>query len=165
MVSELPPRQVFVMPPPESSTLQPELGIAEVVEAVIVAVPIETPVTKPPGEVTVATVGSELDQLMLSPLILLWLPSEYMPVATSWVVPLAAIMGAAGVMNIEPRVGPLKKLPLQPCRNADANRATAMASTRRPRTRVGRRSPAPLGNSPRLPLDELSVPRNWFLLP
>jgi len=104
-VSELALRQVFVMPPPEMSTLQPELGIVSVVEAVIVAVPIETAVTKPPGEVTFAIVGSELDQLTESPLTVCWLPSEYMPCTASWTVRLVAIVAEAGLMYVVLRVG------------------------------------------------------------
>lgn len=159
-VTELPPRQVFVMPVPETLTLQPELGSSETVEAVMVAVPIETPVTNPPGEVTVAIVGSELDQVVLSVLILLWFPSEYMPYAASWLVPLVAIVGEGGVMYIELRVGPLKKLPLQPDRNVATHRATAAVSTRRPRSPIGRRPLPPDADSPWLLLKELTVPQN-----
>jgi len=86
-------------------TTQPVPGmVAEVVE-VMIAVPAETPVTSPPGEVTVAIVGSELDQLTESPPIPCWLPSEYLPNTASWAVLLVAIVAEAGLMYVELSVG------------------------------------------------------------
>lgn len=64
----------------------------------MVAVPVATPVTSPPGEVTVATVSSEVDQPTLDPWIVFWLPSEYVPVAISWTVLLTETVAEAGVM-------------------------------------------------------------------
>ena len=75
------------------------------VVAVIVALPAEAPVTKPPGEETVAIVGSELDQLTESPLTSCWLPSEYMPCTASWTVLLFASVADAGSMNVVLREG------------------------------------------------------------
>lgn len=43
---------------------------------VMVAVPVATPVTSPPGEVTDAMVSSELDQPTWVPVTTFWLPSE-----------------------------------------------------------------------------------------
>ncbi len=156
IVSVPPAGQLFEKLPPETTTWQPELGMVVVVVAVIVAVPTETPVTKPPGELTVATVVSELDQLTLSPLISLWLPSEYMPCAASWAVLLVAIMVTGGLMYIELREGLMKKP--QAAMNADTNRAAATVITSRSRTRAGRGSPGPEENSPRLPSEELPAP-------
>ena len=126
------------------------------VVAVMVAVPTETPVTKPPGEVTVAIVVSELDQLTLPLLISLWLPSAYLPYAANWAVLLVAIMAEGGLMYTVLREGLMKK-PAQATRNADRNRPTVTVSTSRLRTRVGRCSPVPEENSPRLPSKELPV--------
>jgi len=63
----------------------------------MLAVPEATPVTSPPGEVIVATVVSEDDQLTVSPEIGFWLPSEYEPVADNWTVLLTATVDEAGV--------------------------------------------------------------------
>jgi hypothetical protein len=49
----------------------------------MVAVPMETPVTDPPGEVTVATEVLELDQPTEDPEIVPELLSEYLAVAVS----------------------------------------------------------------------------------
>jgi len=83
--------------PTETTVWQPEPGIVAVVVEVMVAVPTATPVTKPPGEVTVAIVGSELDQLTEPPPISFWLPSVYMPCTTSWTVSLIAIVGPSRI--------------------------------------------------------------------
>jgi hypothetical protein len=64
----------------------------------MVAVPVATAVTSPPGELTVATVSSELDQPTADPVIAFWLPSEYVPVAVSWTVLFTATVAEAGVM-------------------------------------------------------------------
>ena len=50
---------------------------------VMTAVPVATPVTSPPGEVTDAMVSSELDQPTSDPEIVFELPSEYLAVAVS----------------------------------------------------------------------------------
>ena len=81
--------------------------------AVMVAVPVETPVTRPPGEVTVAMLVAELVQPTWSPEIVFWLPSEYLAVAVSWTVLPTEIVAAEGVMKIELIEGLIKK-PLQP---------------------------------------------------
>ncbi len=49
----------------------------------MVAVPEATPVTNPPGDVTVAVVVSEDDQPSEEDVMLLWVPSEYVAVAVS----------------------------------------------------------------------------------
>jgi hypothetical protein len=64
----------------------------------MVAVPVSTPVTSPPGEVTVAIVSGELDQPTADPVIWFWLPSEYVPVAVSWTVLFSAIVAEGGLM-------------------------------------------------------------------
>ena len=64
----------------------------------MVDVPVPTPVTSPPGEVTVAMVSSELDQPTVDPEIVFWLPSEYVPVAISWTVLFTATVAEGGVM-------------------------------------------------------------------
>ena len=88
-----------------TTTWQPVPELVAVVVAVMVALPAEVPVTNPPGEVTVAIVGSELDQLTESPLTTCWLPSEYMPCTASWTVLLVATVADAGLMNVVLRVG------------------------------------------------------------
>ena len=80
-------------------------GTVAVVVAVMVAVPAEAPVTKPPGEETVAMLGSELDQVTEFPLTSCWLPSEYMPCTASWTVLLFATVADAGLMNVLLREG------------------------------------------------------------
>jgi hypothetical protein len=97
----------------------------------MVAVPSETPVTKPPGELTVAIVGSELDQVTESSLIFVWTPSEYMPYAASRTVSLLAIVAEAGLTHIVLREGCRKKPPPQPVRNANRNSPTATVRTGR----------------------------------
>jgi hypothetical protein len=77
--------------------------------AVMVAVPVETPMTRPPGDVTVATLVAELVQPTWSPEIVFWLPSEYLAVAVSWTVLPAEIVAAEGVMKIELMEGLIKK--------------------------------------------------------
>lgn len=66
-------------------------------ETVMVAVPVETPVTSPPGEVTVATLVVELDQPTELPWIMFEVPSEYLAVALSWTVLPMAIVDDGGV--------------------------------------------------------------------
>jgi hypothetical protein len=79
----------------------------------MVAVPVATPVTSPPGDVTVAIVSSEVDQPTADPEIVFELPSEYLAVAISWTVLVTAIVAEAGVTKIELMVG-LMKNPLHP---------------------------------------------------
>jgi len=86
-------------------TTQPVPGTIAVVVEVMTAVPGETPVTRPPGEVTVAIVSSELDQVTESPPTPCWLPSEYLPVTVSWAVLPVAIEAEAGSMKVELSVG------------------------------------------------------------
>ena len=75
------------------------------VVAVMVALPAEAPVTKPPGEETVAIAGSELVQVTEFPLTSCWLPSEYIPCTASWTVLLFATVADAGSMNVLLREG------------------------------------------------------------
>jgi hypothetical protein len=97
---------------------------------VIVAVPELTPVTSPPGEVTVATVVSEDDHPTSDPEIVFWLPSEYFPVAVSWVELLTATVAAAGFTKIEPSVGLIKK-PEQLPNDMQTKRANPAVRTER----------------------------------
>jgi|SRR5580704_12109019 hypothetical protein len=90
----------------------------------MVAVPVATAMTCPPGDVTVATVSSELDQPTVDPEIVFWVPSEYVAVAVSWTVLFTARVDEAGVMKIELMEGLIKK----PLQAADVrHRTTAMA--------------------------------------
>src|ERR1019366_2919434 len=97
--------------------------------AVMVAVPVETPVTSPPFEI-VATVSSELDQPTVDPESGCLLPSEKVPVAISCCVPLRAIVVEAGVIKIELIVGFTKK-PVQPAHARHRRMAIPVASPKR----------------------------------
>jgi hypothetical protein len=79
---------------------------------VMVAVPVATPTTSPPGEVTVAIVSSELDQPTEDPEMGPELPSEYLAVALSWTELAMATVAEGGVMKIELMEGLIKN-PLQ----------------------------------------------------
>ena len=96
----------------------------------MVAVPVETPVTPPPGEVTVAMLVAELDQPTDSPEIVFELPSEYLAVAVSWTKLPMEIVAAEGVMKIELIEGLIKK-PEQPAQVMQRTRATPTVSTNR----------------------------------
>jgi hypothetical protein len=78
--------------------------------AVMVALPMATPVTNPPA-VTVATEAAELDQPIEDPVRFPELPSEYLAVAVSWTVMVVATVADAGVMKIELIEGLIKKPP------------------------------------------------------
>ena len=78
---------------------------------VMVAVPMPTPVTNPPGEVTLAMAVAELDQPTEDPVRFPELLSEYLAVAVSWTVWPVATVAEAGVIKIELIEGLMKKPP------------------------------------------------------
>jgi len=108
--------EIEVTPLIDTVTLVDPLTVAEV--AWIEAVPEETPVTNPPFVVTVATVASVVLQ-ETEPVMVLVLPSSYVPVAViCWVCP-TRIPGVGGVTVMVCRTGSTKK-PSQP--SAKTNR-------------------------------------------
>ena len=88
----------------------------------MVEVPVPTPVTSPPGEVTVATEGDALVQPTCSPWTVFCVPFENRAVAVIWTVLPMETVAEGGLMNSELTVGWTKNPP-QPATVKQATRA------------------------------------------